>query len=494
MLFSCTGKDPVPENFTAPVIEEVRAARGADYSEVIITCRVSSMEGIKEYGVMFGKVDLLAVPAENLSANTFSVSIRGLSYSTTYHYQGYIDSGGTKSFSAAGVWTTDDEIPPAPVFKTVTPLPAPDAGTVRFSLIIPGWSDVVQKEAVRCGICYSQENGEPTLADLKAEAPTVTEDGESGVQIANLARGSSYHFRAYSELGPQVSYGKPVTVNIPSSEAVVVTIGAEPVTRTSALLCGAVSADYISQVSSYGFEWGEGNKLPASGMDLQGNFSLQKAIIPGENYSFRAFAFIGNEIFYGETASFSTPGVVIPETGYVDLGLSVLWATQDIGADDSYGEGDLFAWGETETKSTFYPSNYKWYSDGIYTKYNATDGLTELEPEDDAATANCGSPWRTPTLQDWEDISEYCEWYQLRDGEHKGYVAVSKIDGYTDRAVYFSQEGYMSSTLQSVSMFFSFNPASWTYFHQNAINDRLRYAYGLYVRPVRDKSTTQTGQ
>ena len=492
MLFSCTGKDPVPENFTAPVIEEVRAARGADYSEVIITCRVSSMEGIKEYGLMFGKDNLLAVPAENLSGNTFSVSIRGLSYSTTYHYQGYIDSGGAKSFSAAGVWTTDDEIPPAPVFKTVTPLPAPDAGTVRFSLIIPGWSDVVQKEAVRCGICYSQENGEPTLADLKAEAPTVTEDGESGVQIANLVRGSSYHFRAYSELGPQVSYGKPVTVNIPSSKAVVVTIGAESVITTSALLCGAVSADYISQVSSYGFEWGDGKKLPASGMDLQGNFSLQKALIPGRNYSFRAFAFIGNEFFYGETASFSTPGVVVPETGYVDLGLSVLWATQDIGADDSYGEGDLFAWGETEPKS----SNYKWYSDGIFTKYNATDGLTELEPEDDAATANCGSPWRTPTLQDWEDISEYCGWYQLLDGgEHTGYMAVSKIDGYTDRAIYFPRGGlYMTSTLHSVSEVFSFSPSAWTYYQQNAITHRRRDQFSFYVRPVRDRNPNQTNQ
>jgi len=45
---------------------------------------------------------------------------------------------------------------------------------------------------------------------------------------------------------------------------------------------------------------------------------------------------------------------------YVDLGLSVKWATYNIGATKPSEYGDYFAWGETESKDSFLESNYKW--------------------------------------------------------------------------------------------------------------------------------------
>ncbi len=92
---------------------------------------------------------------------------------------------------------------------------------------------------------------------------------------------------------------------------------------------------------------------------------------------------------------------------YVNLGLpsGTLWATCNLGATTPEGFGDCFAWGETETKTEFTESTYRFYNGpGSYTKYNTSDGLTQLQPEDDAATANWGSQWRMPTSAEWQEL------------------------------------------------------------------------------------------
>ena len=82
---------------------------------------------------------------------------------------------------------------------------------------------------------------------------------------------------------------------------------------------------------------------------------------------------------------------------YVEMGDGLKWATCNIGADKPKDVGSLFAWGETTPKSTYTLENYKWYENGNYTNYNSTDGKMFLNKDDDAATANWGGTWRTPT-------------------------------------------------------------------------------------------------
>lgn len=82
--------------------------------------------------------------------------------------------------------------------------------------------------------------------------------------------------------------------------------------------------------------------------------------------------------------------VPTPEPEYVDLGLSVKWATFNIGATSPEEYGDYFAWGETEPKDKYSWATYKWGTSSNLIKYNTTDGKTILEPADDAATVNWG--------------------------------------------------------------------------------------------------------
>lgn len=92
---------------------------------------------------------------------------------------------------------------------------------------------------------------------------------------------------------------------------------------------------------------------------------------------------------------------------YVDLGLpsGTLWATCNIGAVNPEDYGDCFAWGETESKEEFTFGNYKFFDGDSILKYNHYDGLTMLEEEDDAATANWGSGWCMPSEDDWWELA-----------------------------------------------------------------------------------------
>ena len=96
---------------------------------------------------------------------------------------------------------------------------------------------------------------------------------------------------------------------------------------------------------------------------------------------------------------------------FIDLGLEsgLLWAETNVGAEVAADYGNFYAWGEVEPMTTETPTwyTYKWGDYNARTKYNTTDGLTQLQPEDDAATANWGTPCRMPTYQECYDIMNY---------------------------------------------------------------------------------------
>lgn len=83
---------------------------------------------------------------------------------------------------------------------------------------------------------------------------------------------------------------------------------------------------------------------------------------------------------------------------FMDLGLEsgLLWAETNIGSSSPYLPGDYFAWGETETKSSFTNDNATWAS----TEYSQATLLAK----DDAATASWGSGIRMPTQEEFDKL------------------------------------------------------------------------------------------
>lgn len=135
---------------------------------------------------------------------------------------------------------------------------------------------------------------------------------------------------------------------------------------------------------------------------------------------------------------------------WVDLGLpsGTKWATMNVGAKNIGDYGSLFAWGETEKKSDFSETNYKFYMGyspklhneaPIYSKYERHTQDTELAPEDDAAYVNWGEGWRIPTYEQAKELVDYC----IRSTVYVSERPAVKIEGPNGNFIVFpSNEKY----------------------------------------------------
>ena len=141
----------------------------------------------------------------------------------------------------------------------------------------------------------------------------------------------------------------------------------------------------------------------------------------------------------------------------VDMGLSVKWASCNVGASNPEDSGDYFAWGETEPYysslnplkfKSGYESGYEWSSytwcvgddynrltkystSSWYSRIGSPDKKTVLEPADDAARVNLGDSWRMPTSKEWWELMDErnCKWeWSSRNGV-KGFLVTSNKTG-----------------------------------------------------------------
>jgi predicted small lipoprotein YifL len=128
---------------------------------------------------------------------------------------------------------------------------------------------------------------------------------------------------------------------------------------------------------------------------------------------------------------------------FVDLGLSVKWATMNVGATKPEEFGNYYAFGETSPKTSYTKENYT---------YSAHEGVLPLE--DDAAHVNWGGAWRTPTFEELEELLNQCTWTWCWDyGGVEGlfgYIVTSKVNGnsiFLPSAGDYGKELYLESDL-----------------------------------------------
>ena len=86
-----------------------------------------------------------------------------------------------------------------------------------------------------------------------------------------------------------------------------------------------------------------------------------------------------------------------------------------------------------ETKDDYSKETYKWYDESseyqYFKYYYYVDKKVILDPEDDAATAHWGAPWRMATRAEWQELIDYCDWTLTeRDGK-PGYEIKSRLTG-----------------------------------------------------------------
>ena len=203
---------------------------------------------------------------------------------------------------------------------------------------------------------------------------------------------------------------------------------------------------------------------------------------------------------------------------YVDLGLpsGTLWATCNVGALAPEELGNLYAWGETESKETYSWNNYKW-CDGTQPKntnpsltkycdrgaYGTLDGKITLELADDVAHVKWGGDWHMPTKAEMQELIDNCtaEWIKLSDQLHAykftgsngnsivmPAAGVKNNSNYNDDAFYYwSSELHMNDNPAN-NHGTSVDAMEYSSKTSTEIIGNSRYK-GLAVRPVLSKFT-----
>ena len=188
---------------------------------------------------------------------------------------------------------------------------------------------------------------------------------------------------------------------------------------------------------------------------------------------------------------------------WVDLGLSVKWATCNVGATTPEGYGNYYAWGETKPKSTYDWSNYKYCNGTAYSitkyctdsEYGIVDNKTTLELSDDAAHVNWGGSWRMPTKAEQDELRDTnnCTWTWTTQNGVNGYKVTSKKNG---NSIFLPAAGYRyDSSLRNAGSYGGYwssslntSYSSYAYYLRFSSsyvdwNGRSRY-YGHSVRAV----------
>lgn len=104
---------------------------------------------------------------------------------------------------------------------------------------------------------------------------------------------------------------------------------------------------------------------------------------------------------------------------YVDLGLSVMWATCNVGANTPEKCGDYYAWGEERTKESFTTVNCKtWNLDWENLEETFRDPLVEW-----------GGTWRMPSEDEFRELINSCTWTWTSKNGQNGYKVTSNKNG-----------------------------------------------------------------
>lgn len=333
---------------------------------------------------------------------------------------------------------------------------------------------------------YSQNGYQGAQADLSGTFP-----GKS--------RSDAYTLYPLVEYMGMELIAEPSAVDdcIPKVE----TLEAASVTARSATLRGSLSG--VEEISGYrcGFFYST-DPVPAVGgrevvatVGADGVFSCPLSGLDEEKtYYYCAFVSVDGVYTYGVVRSFTTKD----DGQAVDLGLSVKWASWNVGASSPEEYGGYFAWGETEGKSEYYPGTYRYCVCSILGCNYTYIGDCISGTQYDVAHVRWGGSWRMPTKDEFRELVEQCSW------EWTTYNGVNgqKVTGPNGNSIFLPAAGYhygkytfgqgtlgryWASSLYEGNgwgdhawiLYFATGRTEWN-------EKRERSTYGLSVRPVSD--------
>ncbi len=327
----------------------------------------------------------------------------------------------------------------------------------------------------------------------------------NGTLVLNgLSAGYDYCVMGYAVIDGITYYGNTVKFKT-ASMFTLQALSANDITDSSACLTGLVSgaeqAVANAQSVEYGIAWRESysktdhvlsdySYLKYVALTPNGDGQVSTTLTELKDYTeyyFGVYLKLDGITYYSEPLVFMTTEEPLDE--WVDLGVSVLWRSWDLGSSAPHELGTRFAWAETSGKESYNGSTYKWQSGNDMTKYNETDGLTILEPADDAATQNIPGS-RTATAAEWDELINAVDCSFTTYNGKNVIKLTSKTNGNYIYMSYHYGCGYWTATLSE----YKSNAIAWLFTTGGPEKANLfrslgsvNTSNGAYVRPVKSK-------
>lgn len=387
---------------------------------------------------------------------------------------------------------SDDEEYAFSMNKLISSVETGNAEVTAVSATITGTVKDLSKQssnAYSVGVCYSTKenpvNGGTMTAGHLAEDGTVT------TTINGLTKGVTYYYCTYVTLQNKVSqYGE--VKSFTTTDAQVGTADAASITAVSVTLGGTLNgvSDMITESSSsltYGIKIATHNDVEAvkAGKELVATSTANSftiglnGLMPKTTYYYIAYMVLNGSYIYGDMKNFTTSEY---EMEYVDMGLTVKWASCNLGATAPEELGGLYGWGDvTGLKLSTDIGDYGLAENIVGTDYDVcskVDGRMPTFAEINDLISKCNPQWM-------EVSGVYGCKFTARNGNSiflpvAGYREGTDIYGFGEKGLYWTGSISPAASDYAYAMALSNSGAAWS--------TSLRYQ-GLSVRAVKDVET-----
>lgn len=278
-----------------------------------------------------------------------------------------------------------------------------------------------KKRSGEYGVQYSDVD--LTCYGTFSKTESIDSDGNYNVTLSNLRQNTLYYYRAYVLDQGIRTFGKVKSFKTLDFNAWVNTAEIQDPGMFSATLSGTMTTDmkqnvgaeqvqpfFLMAKSEDELNDPEASRLmvtEASFKDGVWTFGRSADVEPGTMYYCRAGVILYGKEFLGGIKTFTTSDFTYAAVP-VDMGLSVKWASWNLGATAPEEAGAYFAWGETKPKSSYTWNNYIIPGEEIHF-YKYPDNPSLL-PEHDAAHLHLGGTWRIPTEEEFKELLQNCVW------------------------------------------------------------------------------------
>ena len=468
------------------------------------------------FGVLYSTAsDVLLGSATQLEAKdydasfNFSIDSGVLEPETTYYYRSYVilndevAYGEIKSFKTLAVNSMIQTLDAGDVY--------PKEATLNAMLDLTD----CKYNSIEYGFGLTPEGGE-----AKTLTANNLADKAFSYRDENLVMNTGYSYAAYVKLDGILYKGESKTFTTASIQASV-TAEASEIRCKSAAISGSLIVQSEGSFSKSAVLYYSSSERTLVGLKSNG---IKKTLTLGAygsysetlsslssstSYNFAVVTKVDDVEFTSIIGNFST---LTPPSGSVDLGLSVFWASCNLGASKPTEYGGYYQWAGIEdvsdtdiwidwsncpyhTGSDYYSGWTKYITDS---SYGTVDNKTVLESMDDAASVALGGKWRIPTEEEWSELcsTDNCSWTWTTIDGVNGYKVQSKMPGYTDNWIFLPAAGFRCNDSLCSAVFHGLywssslrkgapNCACSIYIYSGYFGCLYNYRYyGKSVRPV----------